>query len=151
MQIVTNVALISINETLLVQLISFLIFLFIINRIMFRPLRRTTAEREDHINQMKSDIDDAEISYQNALAEIKEQELAVKSAAYQLSKAHVDAGSREAEQIFKSAQAEINELKKKAEAEVAVQIAEARKKVQAESEALAVTIMENILGRRLAS
>ena len=39
MQIISNIALISINETLVVQLISFLIFLFIINRIMFRPLR----------------------------------------------------------------------------------------------------------------
>ena len=38
MQIVSNVALISINETLVVQLISFLIFLFVINRIMFSSI-----------------------------------------------------------------------------------------------------------------
>jgi len=45
MQIVSNVALISINETMVVQLISFLIFLFVINRVMFRPLRESMHER----------------------------------------------------------------------------------------------------------
>ena len=45
MQIISNIALISINETLIVQLISFLIFLFVINRIMFRPLRKTVGPR----------------------------------------------------------------------------------------------------------
>ena len=39
MQIVSVEALLSINETLIFQLLSFLIFLFIIKRMMFRPLR----------------------------------------------------------------------------------------------------------------
>ena len=45
MQIITNIALISINETLIVQLLSFLIFLFIINRVMIRPLRGVMSDR----------------------------------------------------------------------------------------------------------
>ncbi|OQY06422.1 MAG: hypothetical protein B6I22_05580 [Desulfobacteraceae bacterium 4572_123] len=60
MQIISNIALISINETLFIQLISFLIFLFIINRIMFRPLRRIIIERENHIEKINLDIIDAE-------------------------------------------------------------------------------------------
>ena len=53
MQIVSNVALISINETFLVQLISFLIFLFIINRVMIRPLRGVMREREEYVEKLK--------------------------------------------------------------------------------------------------
>ena len=60
MQIISNIALISINETLIVQVISFLIFLYIINRIMFRPLRSVTAERENHIKGIQKDIVEAE-------------------------------------------------------------------------------------------
>ena len=151
MQIVTNVALISINETLVVQLISFLIFLFIINRIMFRPLQSTMADRERYISEMKSDIDGAERSYENALTEIKEQESAVKTAAFKLSRELEDAGTLEAGKIFESARAEINELKNKTEADIAVQVAEAGKSIQAESEMLAVNIMESVLDRRLSS
>ena len=58
MHIISNIALITINETLFVQLISFLIFLFIINRIMFRPLQNTMSERESYIDQTNRDIAD---------------------------------------------------------------------------------------------
>ncbi len=151
MQIVSNVALISINETLVVQLVSFLIFLFIINRIMFRPLRSTMAERAFYIEEMKSDIDGAAKNYEKSLVEIKEQETAVKQAAFKISKEHEDTGTQEAKKIFESARSEIAAEKQKTEAEVAAQIAEARKDIKAESETLAVTIMEKILDRRLAS
>ena len=40
MEIVSKIALITINETLVIQLVSFLIFLFVINRMMFRPVSR---------------------------------------------------------------------------------------------------------------
>jgi len=151
MQIVSNVALISINETLVVQLVSFLIFLFIINRIMFRPLRNTMSERSFYIEEMKSDIDVAGKNYEKALLEISEQETAVKMAAFKLSKEHEDAGNHEAKKIFASTRAEIAAEKKKIEAEVAALIAEAGKDIKAATETLAVTIMEKILDRRLAS
>ena len=56
MQIISNIALISINETVIVQIISFLIFLYIINRIMFKPLRGVMADRENHIKSIQQDI-----------------------------------------------------------------------------------------------
>ena len=151
MQIVTNVALISINETLVVQLISFLIFLFVINRIMFRPLRGTMAEREFYIEEMKSDIEHADKSYEDALLEIKKQEAAVKVEANKISLEHENDGSNEAKKIFESTRAEILQLKNEAEIEVTSQVESARLTIQAESEELAVTIMEKILDRRLTS
>ena len=60
MQIISNIALISINETLIVQLLSFLIFLFIINRVMIRPLRGVMSDREQHIVAIKSATVDAQ-------------------------------------------------------------------------------------------
>ena len=60
MQIISNIALISINETVIIQVISFLIFLYIINRIMFRPLRNVMADRENHIKMLQQDIVAAE-------------------------------------------------------------------------------------------
>jgi len=149
MQVVTNVALISINATVVVQLVSFLIFLFIINRIMFRPLQKTMAEREFYIDEMKSDIEDAGVGYAEVSAEIEAKEATVKLAAFKLSQEHEAAGSSTAKEIYEAAQVEIGQLKAKAEAEVEGQIREARKTIQKESEVLAVTIMEKILDRRL--
>lgn len=149
MQIVSNVALISINETLVVQLISFLIFLYVINRIMFRPLRSTIDERTFYMEEMKSEIDDAGKNYEKALAEIRAQEDAIKTAALKLKQEREDAGAQEAAEILAAAQAEIASDKKKNAAEVAEQIAHARKSLGTESEALARLAMEKILDRRL--
>jgi F-type H+-transporting ATPase subunit b len=41
---------ISINATLLVQLINLLVLLFILNRLMIRPIRRIIAERAEAVN-----------------------------------------------------------------------------------------------------
>ena len=56
MEIVSNIALISINETLVIQLVSFLLFVFIINRVMFRPLRSAMAERERYLARLNDEI-----------------------------------------------------------------------------------------------
>lgn len=151
MQIVSNMALISINETLFVQLISFLIFLFVMNRIMFQPLRKTMIERDVYVEGIQSEINVTEKRYQDAMSEIKSQERRVKDKAFALSKEHEVAGNHEAGKIFQSAMEEIAELKNNADAEVNAQIAAAKKKVSEESESLAVNIMEKILDRRIAS
>ena len=56
MEIIKTNALITINETLWVQMIVFLIFMFLINRIMFRPVRRNVAEREAHFDTLRQAI-----------------------------------------------------------------------------------------------
>jgi len=52
MEIISNIALISINETVVVQMLSFLVFMFILNRIMIRPLRSSANDREIYIEKL---------------------------------------------------------------------------------------------------
>lgn len=151
MQIISNIALISINETLAVQLISFLIFLFIINRIMFRPLRSVMSERDSYIEKLNLDIVDAENELENMTNQLKQHESAIKDEAFELKKELEDLGSQQAAEIFVSVRKEIETLKERAQKEVDVQISEARKDFGKESEALAVSIMEKMLDRRLVS
>ena len=56
MEIVYTNGMITINETLVVILLSFLIFVMILNRLMFRPLRETIKKRDDHLNTLDNDI-----------------------------------------------------------------------------------------------
>ena len=149
MQIVSNIALISINETLIIQLISFLIFLFIINRIMFRPLRSTMDRRDEHIEKIRLDIVDSENKLENMTNGIKEQESKTKEEALKIKKEREQAGSLQAAEIFASTKKEIEVIREKAETEVNAQISEAAKHIKKESEALATTIIEKILDRRL--
>ena len=151
MHIISNIALISINETLLVQLLSFLIFLFIINRIMFRPLQNVRSERANYMDKIKIDAQNAAKELETLTDRLKAQESSVRAQAHGLKQEIEESGSVEAAEIIASAREQIETLKETAEAEVDAQISEARKHIQKESETLAVNIMEKLLERRLAS
>jgi F-type H+-transporting ATPase subunit b len=149
MEIISTTALISINETFFIQLISFLVFLFILNRVMIRPLRQTMEERDFHFEAIKKDISKADTSYTSIMKEIHAKEATVRKEALSLNKQAEDAGSQEAQEIFKKVTAEIRTLKNQTEADINAMLTAARKQVQNESEKLGIALMEQILDRRL--
>ena len=56
MEIISNIALITINETLIAQLLAFLIFMFVINRLMFKPLQGVMTERQGYIDKDRKSV-----------------------------------------------------------------------------------------------
>ena len=147
MEIISTVALININETLIFQVISFLIFLFIINRIMFRPLRKVMNEREIFIENVQKDIVAAESQFEDLTNQIQAQEDAVRDEAFKQKDQLEAAGSQQADEILTSTRDEINALRAEAQKEVDARISAARKHVQKESEGLAKHIIETVLDR----
>lgn len=150
MHIISNIALITINETLIFQLISFLIFLFIINRIMFRPLQSVMDNRKNHMDKIQTDTVDAIKELESLTQKLKVQESEVRTEALELKRRVEESGSRQAAEIFAASKKEIEKSKEKTEMEVKARITEARKYLQKESQALAVTVMEKLLDRRMA-
>jgi F-type H+-transporting ATPase subunit b len=148
MEIISNIALISINETLIVQVIGFLIFLFVINRITFRPLRNVMADRDIHIEGIKRDIVQAQKEVKSFASQIQEQDIAAREEAFELKDDLETAGSQQAKEIFESVKKEIIASSQKIQKEIAVRIAEERQTLEKESEALALDIIEKILDRR---
>ena len=150
MQIVSNVALISINETFVVQLLSFLIFLFIINRIMFRPLRRVMQERVDYVDKVKQDMVEAEQEINTVTQKIKTQETEAIGAANSMRFQLEEEGAKEAAEILIESRMQVERLRKETEREVGELVEKARQSLQSESEKLARVMIETILDRRLA-
>ncbi|MGD2028361.1 MAG: ATP synthase F0 subunit B [Desulfobacterales bacterium] len=150
MHIISNIALISINETMLFQLVSFLIFLFIINRIMFRPLQGVMDNRENHMEKIQTDTVDAIKELENLTQKLKEQESEVRTEALELKRQVEESGGQQAAEILSASKKEIETLKETAEKEVEARMEEARKHLQKESQALAVNVMEKLLDRRVA-
>ena len=148
MQIISNIALLSINETLVIQVLSFLIFLFIINRIMFRPLRSTMDEREAYLKKINNEIADAKDELETIGRRIEAHESAVKLEAFELNDKLEASGNQEATDIITSAREEISGLRQNTTRQIDYQISEARDHLERESKALAMNIMEKILDRR---
>ena len=150
MQIISTIGLITINETILIELISFLIFLFVINRIMFRPLSSVISEREEHINGISSDIEKSETQLAEMTEQVQAQELETIKEANQHKQNLEEDGTRQANTILDVSRKEIQAIKKESQQFIDRQISKARSEIKKESEKLAVQIMEKVLDRRLA-
>ena len=148
MEIISNIALISINETMFVQVIGFLIFLYLINRIMFRPLRNVMADRELYIERVKLDIDQARKKIETMTSQIREQESEVKKEAFELKGQREEVGNQQAKEIFAAVRQEIAETSARVQKDIDIKISEARQSLKKESEALVIPIIEKILDRR---
>lgn len=147
MEIISNTALISINETFFAQLGSFLIFLFIMNRLMIQPLRGVISERNNYIDTLRLDVISAEMEMEDIHDQLKKKEADVRSEAMKMKERAEALGSQKAEEIFAAVNKEIAALKAKSEKEVNDQLMNARKSLQKEAETLAIGIMEKILER----
>lgn len=149
MEIISKMAMISINETLIVQIISFLIFLFIFNRIMIRPLRSVMADRANYIENVKNDIQGAQENVDRIAKQIQAQEAEVKNEAFKVKDELEEAGQQQAKKIFESAREEIAAANSRIKADIDAQLTKAKEDLQEESETLAVKMLENILDRRI--
>ena len=148
MEIISNIALISINETLIVQVIGFLIFLFVINRIMFRPLQNVISDRQIHIEGIKQDIVQAQKDVESFASRIREEDTAAREEAFGIKDQIEAAGSQQAKEIFESVKTEIAENSQKIQQEISARIAEEKQNLEKESKDLALRIVEKILDRR---
>ncbi|MDP4978422.1 MAG: hypothetical protein NWQ21_03110 [Desulfobacterales bacterium] len=149
MQIISTIAMISINETLIIQLISFLIFLFIINRIMIQPLRSVSQEREAHIQKIELDTVAAEKKVEQVLKQIQKQEAKAIDTAQEIREKIEESGKLEADDIIHATLREVENLSKENRRQVAALVEEVRMSVPKEAETLAVGMMEKLLDRRL--
>lgn len=149
MEVVSNIALISINETLFVQIISFLIFLFVANRFIFQPLLSTMGERDKQVEDAQDSISSVKEEMDEMASELARCEAEAKSKALGLKKELEAEGKAEAREIVDKARGEIEAMREKAAANVDAQISEARTYLKSESEALSLSIMEKILGRAI--
>lgn len=150
MEIVTNIALISINETTIAQLVSFLIFLFIINRVMIQPLRKAMNDRENYLEQLKQDIGNAQQEYEQVSEAVRKEEADARAQASGVRAEMEAAGMEEAAGIVAATQKEIETLRAEEHRKMEAKVAEARQYIRQEAETLAVSVMEKVLDRRLA-
>lgn len=150
MQIISNIALISINETLIIQMVSFLIFMFTMNIVMFRPLNRVMKKRKEYMEGLKQDATDSDQGVENLMEQMEKHESAARQEATVLKKELEESGKSEAAGVYADIRSEISKIKADTEKEVENQIGIARKNLGKESEHLVIRIMENVLNRRVA-
>lgn len=133
--------------SLVYQMINFLVLLFVLNLVLYKPIRNVLLERKAKIEGMQngaekaqSDLVAGEDAYNNGLKQARSKGLKSKEA-------FIEEASKEEKEIIdrinKNAQANLAEIKK----QVVQETEQARKALEAEVDTYAKAIGEKILGR----
>ncbi|MBW2654514.1 MAG: ATPase [Deltaproteobacteria bacterium] len=133
--------------SLVYQMINFLVLLFVLNLVLYKPIRNVLLERKAKIEGMKigaqkaaSDLVAGEDAYKDGLKQARSKGLKEK-------KTFIEEASKEEKEIIdrinKKAQANLAQIKK----QVADETEQARKTLEGEVDAYAKAIGGKILGR----
>lgn len=151
MEIISTIALISINETFFIQLLSFLLFLFVLNRVMFRPLIETINQRKDYLSGVQTDIEKAKSDLDELNRNLDEK----RTQAIKEANAVIGAMDQEADhtssKMIESARGRITQLRKETETKIDQELKSARAQLAGEVGTLTNAIMEKVLDRSLTS
>jgi len=135
--------------TLFIQMVNFLILLFVLNLILFRPIRNIIKERNQIIQNFNSDITSLTDEAQDSMERFEQKVLeAKKEGMARVNNMKGEGEQAEAELIAVTnteVQAKIEEARQK----VASDIQEARTQLQAQVQAFSVAVTEKVLGRSI--
>jgi F-type H+-transporting ATPase subunit b len=137
------------DYTLFIQMINFLVLLFVLNLILFRPIRKIIKERNQIVDNFNSDIASLTDSAQESAGQFQQKiQEARKEGAARVQSMKDEGEEAEADLIAATAeevQTKIDEARKK----VASDIQEARSHLQTQVQAFSVAVTEKILGRSI--
>jgi len=149
MEIVTQSELVSINATLLVQAASFLIFLFLIERVMFRPLWRTVQDRRGYLHQLERDVKAKDRRLAEMTETLEKEAAALKEEAFRESDKLEASGKEEALGLIRQVRAEMTSRQKTDAAEIQRRGEGLQQQLAGEVEPLVARIIAKILDRRM--
>ena len=140
---------ISINATLILQVIHFLIMVFILNRLMFRPILKVMRKRQDHVQQTKEEISLLEQEVQKMWNEFTDREqIARREASHERAELR-HLGTTHAEEFLNESREKVVAMRAKADEAAGQEINRARPLLQHAAGDLAEDIIEKVVGRRI--
>lgn len=140
---------ISINATLAVQLIHFLLLLFIMNRLMLQPLLKLIREREDYTKRTKSEIKELEVKIGQLQEEFVAKENGARVDAARKRSDIMNQGISESDGYLNKSREEVSAIRDQAEKEVAAEVNKTQPQLEEQASTLVEGIMEKIIGRRV--
>jgi F-type H+-transporting ATPase subunit b len=136
----------TINGTLLVQLVNFIVFLAIMNVIFFKPVGAAIARRRAYIDGLKHDIEQLQADAKSLRGQAEQRRIAARREAEEaVARARAEAG-KATDAILTAAQSRATEITHAAHAEVATEIESARRDEPRIVDALASDMLGRALG-----
>ena len=140
---------VTIDITLVIQMINMVVLMFLLNGVLYKPVKKILRERSEKMQGMQNDVAKFEEN-----ARLRQEEVDAKmSVASGKAKAALDAARAEAQaagdEKMASIKAEVDDYKDKQLAQIEAQIGEAQQELKAGLDDFAKAMAGKILGRAL--
>ncbi len=139
---------ISINDTLFLQVIHFLILVFILNRIMLRPILKVINDRTDKKENSKNEIKDLVIKTDELVEEFLLRETKARKDAGEDRAGVRSEGLIKAEEFLDKSRKDVAEIRVKSSKEVTREVDKANLLLNDQAASLVDMIMEKLISRR---
>jgi F-type H+-transporting ATPase subunit b len=140
---------ISINATLILQVLHFLILVFVLNRILFRPILKLINERTEYVETTTHEIRNLEVETE----ELRKKHLSLQNEARKnatLERTQIRGlGITEAEKTVNNSRQEVSSIRAKADKDAQEELEKTLPMLQGEAVMLADEITEKMIGRRI--
>lgn len=140
---------ISIDYTLWIQMANFVILMFILNLLLYKPIlgiidkrKKKLQDTEEEIKRLNQSVDERMAAYEEKLRLAKMQALEKKQEI-------MKEGAEQAKSFIEAAKGEIPAMMEKFHAEMKREVDEARRILSDQSKKISVEIAEKLLGRSL--
>lgn len=143
--------LLSLDGTLVVQLINFLVFLVVLNAIFLKPVGAAIAKRRAYIDGVSRDIEQYESDVKMLRMQAEERRAAARREADTVIAQARSQGQTEAATVSADHMSRALQITEEAEAAVAQEIVQARQNEQQIVESLADTLLNRALGPAVAA
>lgn len=140
---------IELDWTLFVQIINFLVLVFLLNMVLFRPIRKVILDRRARQNTFEEDISGLTDNRQNILGEVEEQLTAARREGLGLREQLRQEGSQVESSLLEQVKQEVEAEWTKVEARIKKDVAKARETLRAQAQDFAMALATKILGRKL--
>ncbi|HXG63541.1 MAG TPA: ATP synthase F0 subunit B [Blastocatellia bacterium] len=135
------------NASLIVVLILFLLFVFVLNRILFRPIGRVLDEREALTEGATAEARSAARQYQSRLADYEAAIRQARAENYKMLEQQRAAALAQRGQLIEAAKQQAAGEIEQARNEITKQAVQVRATLEAESRQVAERISRTVLGR----
>jgi F-type H+-transporting ATPase subunit b len=133
--------------TVVVQAASFVLLVLVLNFVMFKPILKFVAQREQHLLDAQSEVDELRRQAEQKVADYEKALARAKSLAVEERNRLVEVGSEEAKRLLDKERSEIPALLEQFQRRLTSELDLARGVLQNHSAKLAEEIATKVLGR----
>jgi F-type H+-transporting ATPase subunit b len=140
---------VSLDYSLGIQIVNFIILIFILNRLLYKPLLSMIDKRRQRFAESEAEIRRLQGTVEQKMAAYDEKLRQAKTTAIEQKNEIIRQGAEEAKEIIDVVRAEIPGLMEQFQVRMAGEIDAAKRTLSIQSQKLSVEIAEKVLGRGL--